>query len=104
VSPDHEYVIYGTESDFPFFLALFGGQSTSFSKCSMKMFAITGEMGDPIAAPEVLFIELVVIREVIVRQCSIKGIRLEGTSCDVLNMLSVFDWDLCEEGFYIEAH
>jgi len=53
--------------------------------------------------PRSLFIELVVVREVIVRQCSIKGIRLEGT-CDILNMLSVFDWDLCEEGFYIEAH
>jgi len=29
---------------------------------------------------------------------------LEGNLCDDLIMSSVFDWDLFEEGFYIEAH
>jgi len=44
----------------------------------MKMLVITGEMGDSIAVPHKF-----------VKQCSIKGMKLEGTLCDDLIMSSV---------------
>jgi len=43
-------VIYVTEPDLQFFGTFW---RVSFSKCSMKMLAIIGEMEDPIAASEV---------------------------------------------------
>jgi len=45
----------------------------------------------------------IVEKYVVVRQYSIKGIRLDETSC-VDYVKCVFDWDLCEEEFYIETH
>jgi len=44
----------------------------------MKMLAITGKMRNP-SCLKSLFIELVVVKE-FVRQCSIKGMRLEEIS------------------------
>jgi len=49
-SPYNECVVYITEQNF-WFLSVF--LRVSFSKCSMKMLAITGEIEEPIAAPEV---------------------------------------------------
>jgi len=60
VSPDHECIIYVTEPDFRFFDVF---RKVSLLKCSIKMLAITREMGDPIAVLEV-FIELVVVKKV----------------------------------------
>jgi len=41
---------------------------------------------------------------VVVRQCSIKRMRLEGISYDDLIMSSVSLIGTCKEGFYFEAH
>jgi len=49
VSPYHEYVVYITETSG--FLRVF--LRASFSKFSVNMLAITGEIGELIAAPEV---------------------------------------------------
>ena len=50
VSPYYEYFVYITESNF-WFLGVF--LRASFSKCFMKILAITREIGKPIAASEV---------------------------------------------------
>ena len=50
VSPYHECIVYITESNFWFLSAFL---RASFSKCSMKMLAITRKIEEPIAAPEV---------------------------------------------------
>jgi len=47
--PYHEYIVCITETS-NFWSAFL---RVSFSKCSMKMFAITGEIGEPFTAPEV---------------------------------------------------
>jgi len=52
-----------SEIELLVFLSVF--LRSSFSKCSLKMLAITGEIGEPIAAPEVCSkIKLVAIGEV----------------------------------------
>lgn len=59
---------------------------TLFSKCSIKMFAITKDIEEIYRRTHSrsmnLFAELIVIGEVvIVRQCSIEGMMLLETSC-----------------------
>jgi len=50
VSPYHECRLHNGPK-LLIFLSVF--LRTSFSKCSMKILAITGEIGEPIAAPEI---------------------------------------------------